>query len=131
MLITVHKTPHSRRVVSDDTVCFFETAYDLAMLSLNRGIPLAIAGFRYYCVFHDIIIRDQRKKTAIQAFLIGFIAFSVVINLSIFIVYPNSFQRFEVCMGREEAYEYNLDDFYFEKALGSATNVPLSIRFHE
>ena len=100
------------------------------MMTMNRGIPFAIAVFRYCCVFHDSPFRDQRKKMAIQAILMGFIAFSVVINLLIFIADPHAFQRFEVCIGREEAYEYNLEDFYFEKALGSATNVPLYIRFY-
>lgn len=99
------------------------------MTTMNRAIPVAIAIIRYCCVFHDNVIRDPRKKWNLQAALIGYIAFSVGLNLLIFIDNPEAFQRFQVCMGREEAYEYNLDDFYNGKFQGAANNVPLAKRF--
>ena len=113
-MIHFHNLP-PRRVVKNETICTMEVAYTLTMTSMNRAIPVAIAVFRYCCVFHDNIMRDPRKKWHLQNFLIWLIVIPVglVVNKS-----PRdtkAFPRYNECMGREESSAYNLDDFYLEK----------------
>ena len=95
---------------------------------MNRGIPIAIAVYRYCCVFHDSIIKDPRKNGALQKLLIGIIAFNVGVSLSLFLNNPNSFRPYEMCMVREHAFEFNLDDFYVEKNVDGRFELPLSTR---
>ena len=103
-----------------------EGAYYIAMTSMNRGIPIAIAVYRYCCVFHDHMIQNQTKKHAIQNLLIWFIALNVGLNVYIYFTIPGSFQRYVICMGREEVYEFDVNDFYIKKSFGPLTNLPLS-----
>ena len=101
------------------------------MTSTNRGIPIAIAVYRYCCVFHDSIIRDPRKNRSLQIQLIGIIAFIVGLTLSLFYNNPNSFQGYQKCMVREHAFEFNLDDFYVEKNVNGSFNLPLPEKYYE
>ena len=90
---------------------------------MNRGIPVAIAVYRYCCVFHDSIVRNPSTKWQLQNLLLWFIGLNAGVNLGIFLVIPSSFQRYSMCMGREEAYEYNLEDLYASKSVGPLTNL--------
>ena len=103
--------------------------YILTMTSMNRGIPIAIALYRYCCVFHDSIIKDPKKNRSVQIQLIGIIALNVGLSLSLFFKSPNSFRGYQMCMVREHAFEFNLDDFYVEKNVNGQFNLPLPERY--
>ena len=49
-----------------------------------------------------------------------------MINSFIFNSDPASFRRFNVCMGRDEQYQFNLNDFYQEIMLTAVSNLPLN-----
>ena len=117
-----------RHVAGDERLCSLVVGYHLNMTSMNRGIPIAIAVYRYCCVFHDSIIKDPRKNWTLQNLLFGIIAFNVGVSLTLFFNNPNSFRGYEVCMGREHAFEFNLNDFFVEKNVNALVNLPLSKR---
>ena len=115
-----------RRVAGDDWLCMFEGAYYVAMTSMNRGLPIAIAVYRYCCVFHDKVIKSPNKKQAVQNLLVWFIVINTGLNVFIYFKNISSFQRYVICMGREEIYEFDVNDFYVNKSFGPLTNMPLS-----
>ena len=111
------------KVSGMESVCLTESGYNILMTSMNRGIPVAISIYRYCCVFHDSTIRNPHTKWALQNLLLWFIAASSGVNLAIFLKTPSSFQRYNMCMGREEVYEFNLEDFYSQKSFGPLTDL--------
>ena len=111
-------TIFTRRVVGDETICTIEVAYTLTMTSMNRAIPVAIAVFRYCCVFHDNIIKNPGKKWHLQNILIWLIVIPVGLVVNKSSRDTEAFPRYYECMGREESSSYNLYDFYLEKDFG-------------
>ena len=114
-----------RKVSLNESFCLFVTGYNQFILSMNRAIPICISVYRYCCVFHDATLRDEPRKKKIQQQLLIFIIISSLVNSSTVLMCPNSFQRYLECVGREEAFKYNLVDFYSQKPSGPLTNMKL------
>ena len=114
-----------RKVSLNESFCLFVTGYNQFILSMNRAIPICISVYRYCCVFHDATLRDEPRKKKIQHQLLIFIIISSLVNSSTVLMCPNSFQRYLECVGREEAFKYNLVDFYSHKPSGPLTNMKL------
>ena len=112
----------SRKIFQNETVCFAITGYNQFMSSMNRAIPVAIAIYRYFCVFHDSTIRDPRSKRSLQQSLLSFIFGIPIFSFITFARFPVAFQRFLECSGKEEVFKYDLHDFYNDKSIGPLTN---------
>ena len=112
-----------RKVSQYETVCFLITGYNQVITSMNRAIPIAIALYRYCCVFHDATLRDPSKKQIFQQSLLSLIIGIPIFSLVTFARFPTAFQRFLECSGKEEVFKYDLDDFYHVKSLGPLTNL--------
>ena len=53
-----------------------------------------------------------------------------MLNILVTLKYPNSMKRYSFCMGREEAFNFNLQDFYDPKFYkGPMSNFPITHPF--
>ena len=57
---------------------------------------------------------------------IVFVSASSLLNVFVLLKCPNSIKRYNICMGREENYNYNLENFYEVTSAGPIANFPLS-----
>ena len=51
------------------------------------------------------------------------------LNLLNYIINVDNYRRFKVCMGEEEQYLYNLDNFFDQRLAAPVNNLPLSSPF--
>ena len=81
-----------RKTSDSEILCLVETCYNALMTSLNRGIPVTIAVYRYLCVFHDTMMNDRHKKVALQNLILWFLILSAGFNGFVTLRFPSSFR---------------------------------------
>ena len=99
------------------------------MIGANRGITVAIAVYRYCLIFYPYSYVEPLKKKMLELKILSMIFAFGAANLIIYAVNPENFRRTKVCMGQEEQYLYNFDDFYENKFVAPMNNFPLSSPF--
>ena len=99
------------------------------MIGANRGITVAIAVYRYCLIFYPYSYVEPLKKKMLELKILSMIFAFGAANLIIYAVNPENFRRTNVCMGQEEQYLYNFDDFYEKEFAAPMNNFPLSSPF--
>ena len=119
----------SRRIIKIEELCFAEEAYNSFMIGANRGITVAIAVYRFCLIFFPYSYVEPLKMRVLEWKMFGTMFAYGAINLIIYVFNPDHFRRFKVCMGQEEQYLYNFDDFYEKEFAAPMNNFPLSSPF--
>ena len=128
------------RKIENEPYCFMEEFFNLFVQGMNRGITVGIAVYRYILVFYPF--KCVGSFSTLNARILGIILGRIIqfifliliqaikgyglINSFIFVLDPRSNRRFNVCMGTDEQYQFNLDNFYEEQFLTAVTNFPLN-----
>ena len=62
------------RISKVEVLCLLETGYNTFMTTSNRCIPMAIAIYRYCCVFHSTWLLDIFKKKNLERIILFYVA---------------------------------------------------------
>ena len=62
------------RISEVPVLCLLETGYNTFMTTINRCIPMAIAIYRYCCVFHSTWLLDIFKKRNLERIILLYVA---------------------------------------------------------
>ena len=130
-----------------EVLCLLETGYNTFMTTSNRSIPMAIAIYRYCCVFYNNWLLDISNKKILERSILLYVAgkalgntlgvclflllfpvsVSPVVSTYLMLRHPYYLEtkRYNICQGREEAYIYPDLDFYTEEFVGPLNRISM------
>ena len=62
------------RISEVEVLCLLETGYNTFLTTSNRSIPMAIAIYRYCCVFYSTWLLDVFKKKNLERIILFYVA---------------------------------------------------------
>ena len=57
-----------------ESLCLLEAAYNVFLTSANRSVPVAIAVYRYCCVFHSNWLLSAVNRKNLEMMIIAYMA---------------------------------------------------------
>jgi len=115
------------RISEQTLLCLVEGAYITFMTTINRCIPVAIAIYRYCCVFYSTWLLSPFNRRSLERLIYIYLTVSPVVSTYLIMRDPYYLEnrRYNICMGKEEAYLYKDLDFLNEKHLGPLSGISM------
>ena len=105
------------------TYCAAHTAVMWLFILVNRSVPVAIAVYRYLLVCQGPRLWGQETRLG-RAVLTAALLAPAALGLASLLFLPDS-NVFLLCLGREEAFQYNLADLLARREGGLEVRLPL------